>query len=118
MSVGHVFTTTDSTFAADVLQSPEPVLVDVWGEWCGPCKALAPMLEQLANDYGSRMKVAKLEIDRNPMTSLAYGVHSVPTMLLFKGGQVQATPMGLIPKSRLVKHGSLRDCHMVASAGF
>ena len=99
----YVFTTTDTTFAADVLQSSTPVLVDFWGEWCGPCKALAPMLEQLAADYGGRMKVAKVEIDRNPKTALAYGVRSAPTMILFKGGQVQATQMGLVSKSQLVK---------------
>jgi thioredoxin len=80
-------TTTDTTFATDVLRSPTPVLVDFRGEWCGPCKALAPMLEQLANDYGGRMKVAKLEIDRNPKTALACGVRSAPTMPLFKGSE-------------------------------
>ena len=103
MTSPNVFATTDTTFAADVLQSPTPVLVDFWGEWCGPCKALAPMLEQLAADYGGRMKVAKVEIDRNPKTALAYGVRSAPTMILFKGGQVQATQTGLVSKSQLVK---------------
>ena len=103
MNAEHVFTTTDTTFATDVLQSPTPVLVDFWGEWCGPCKALAPMLAQLANDYGGRVKIAKLEIDRNPKTALAYGVRSAPTMLLFKGGTVQATQMGLVSKSQLTK---------------
>ena len=99
----NVFTTTDTTFTADVLQSPTPVLVDVWGEWCGPCKALAPMLEQLADDYGGRLKVAKVELDRNQKTALAYGVRSAPTMMLFKNGQVQATQMGLASKSQLAK---------------
>ncbi len=103
MSAEHVFTTTDITFATDVLQSPTPVLVDFWGEWCGPCKALAPMLAQLADDYGGRVKVAKLEIDHNPKTALAYGVRSAPTMILFKGGKVQATQMGLVSKSQLAK---------------
>ena len=103
MTSPNVFTTTDTAFATDVLQSPTPVLVDFWDEWCGPCKALAPMLEQLAADYGGRMKVAKVEIDRNPKTAMAYGVRSAPTMLLFKGGAVQATQMGLVSKSQLVK---------------
>ena len=99
----NVFTTTDATFTTDVLQSPTPVLVDFWGEWCGPCKALAPMLEQLADDYGGRLKVAKVELDRNQKTALAYGVRSAPTMMLFKNGQVQATQMGLVSKSQLAK---------------
>jgi thioredoxin 1 len=99
----NLFTTTDTNFAIDVLQSPTPVLVDFWGEWCGPCKALAPLLEQLANDYGGRLKIAKLDLDKNPRTALAYGVRSAPTMLLFKGGQVQATQMGLVSKSQLTK---------------
>ena len=99
----NIFTTTDATFATDVLQSPTPVLVDFWGEWCGPCKALAPMLEQLADDYGGRLKVAKVELDRNQKTALAYGVRSAPTMILFKNGQVQTMQLGLVSKSQLVK---------------
>ena len=91
MTSPNVFTATDTTFATDVLQSSTPVLVDSRGKWCGPCKALAPMLEQLAADYGGRMKVAKVGIDRNPKTAMAYGVRSAPTMRLFKGGAVQAT---------------------------
>ena len=103
MSAPNVFNTTDATFTTDVLRSPTPVLVDFWGEWCGPCKALAPMLEQLAHDYGGRLKVAKVELDRNQKTALAYGVRSAPTMMLFKNGQVQATQMGLVSKSQLAK---------------
>ncbi len=103
MSSPNVFPTSDTTFPTDVLQSPTPVLVDFWGEWCGPCKALAPMLEQLAADYGGRLKVAKLEMDRNPKTAIAYGVRSAPTMLLFKDGKVQATQTGLVSKAQLAK---------------
>ncbi|MBO9662240.1 thioredoxin [Dokdonella sp.] len=99
----NVFITTDTSFPADVLQSPTPVLVDFWGEWCGPCKALAPMLEQLAADYGGRLKIAKLEMDKNPKTAIAYGVRSAPTMLLFKDGEVQATQAGLVSKAQLAK---------------
>lgn len=103
MSNEHVFATTDVSFAQDVLQSNAPVLVDFWGEWCGPCKAMAPMLQQLAADYGGRLKVAKLEMDKNPKTAIAYGVRSAPTMLLFKDGKVQATQTGLVSKAQLSK---------------
>ena len=99
----HIFTTTDAAFAGDVLQSPTPVLVDFWGEWCPPCKALAPLLEQIAAEYGGRLKIAKVEIDTNQKTSLAYGVRSAPTMLLFKDGKVQATQTGLVSKAQLAK---------------
>jgi thioredoxin len=99
----HLFATEDATFATDVLQSLTPVLVDFWGEWCGPCKALAPMLEQLAADYGGRIRIAKLELDRNRKTALAYGVRSAPTLMLFKDGKVQATQMGLVSKAQLSK---------------
>lgn len=99
----HVFATTDAAFASDVLQSSTPVLVDFWGEWCPPCKALAPLLEQIAAEYGGRLKIAKVEIDTNQKTSLAYGVRSAPTMLLFKGGKVQATQMGLVSKTKLTQ---------------
>ena len=103
MNHEHIFTATDANFPANVLQSSTPVLVDFWAEWCGPCKALAPLLEQLAVEYGGRLKIAKLELDTNQKTALAYGVRSAPTMILFKDGKVQATQMGLVSKSQLVK---------------
>jgi thioredoxin 1 len=103
MNSDRIFTITDATFAADVLQSPIPVLVDFWGEWCGPCKAIAPLLEQLAADYGGRLKIAKVELDKNQKTALAYNVRSAPTLLLFKDGKVQATQMGLVSRAQLTR---------------
>ena len=97
------FTATDTTFTTEVLQSSTPVLVDFWGEWCGPCKAISPLLEQLANDYAGRLKIAKVELDKNQKTALAYNVRSAPTLLLFKHGKVQATQMGLVSKAQLTK---------------
>lgn len=98
-----VIRTTDASFAGDVLDADTPVLVDFWGEWCGPCKAMAPMLDQLADDYGGRLRIAKVELDKNQKTAIAYGVRSAPTLLLFKDGRVQATQIGMVSKSQLAK---------------
>lgn len=94
---------TDSSFDADVLKSDSPVLVDFWGEWCGPCKAMAPMLDQLAADYAGRARIVKVEMDKNQRTALAWRVRSAPTLLLFKNGAVQATHVGMASKAQLAK---------------
>ncbi|MDX1610360.1 MAG: thioredoxin TrxA [Halofilum sp. (in: g-proteobacteria)] len=92
---------TDDSFEQDVLQSDRPVLVDYWAEWCGPCKAMTPVLEEVAADYGDRMKVAKLNIDENPDTPPRYGIRGIPTLMLFKDGNVEATKVGAVSKSQL-----------------
>ena len=94
---------TDATFPTDVLQSNLPVLVDFWGEWCGPCKAMLPTLEQLAADYAGRAKIVKVEMDKNQQTAMAWRVRAAPTLLLFKGGAVHAAHVGMASKAQLAK---------------
>ncbi len=94
---------TDSSFDADVLKASGPVLVDFWAEWCGPCKMIAPFLDDIAAEMGGKVTVAKLNIDENPQTPSKYGVHGIPTLMLFKNGQVAATKIGALPKSKLVE---------------
>jgi thioredoxin 1 len=94
-------TVTDASFEADVLSADGPVLVDFWAEWCTPCKAIAPALEQISDELGGKVTIAKLDIDENPDTAGKYGVMSIPTMILFKGGERAATKIGAAPKSQL-----------------
>jgi thioredoxin 1 len=91
----------DSNFDEEVLKSEKPVLVDFWAPWCGPCKAIGPVVEELAAAYRDRVKVAKMNIDENPKTATVYGVMSIPTLVLFKGGSIMEKLVGLVPKDRL-----------------
>lgn len=92
---------TDDDFETEVLKSDKPVLVDYWAEWCGPCKMIAPILEEIAKEYGDRVKIAKLNIDENPATPPKYGIRGIPTLMLFKNGAVEATKVGALSKSQL-----------------
>ena len=95
--------TSDANFETDVLKAPVPVLVDFWAEWCGPCKAIAPALEEVAASLTGKMTVAKMNIDDNPATPKKYGVRGIPTLMLFKDGQVAATKIGALPKNKLIE---------------
>ena len=92
---------TDDSFDDDVLKADGPVLVDYWAEWCGPCKSIAPLLDEVAEEYAGRLKVAKLNIDDNSSTPSRYSVRGIPTLMLFKGGEVEATKVGALSKSAL-----------------
>ncbi|HJL65838.1 MAG: thioredoxin TrxA [Arenicellales bacterium] len=91
----------DDSFEEDVLNSSEPVLIDYWAEWCSPCKMIAPVLDEIAGEYGGRLKIAKLNIDENPQTPPKYGIRGIPTLMLFKNGNVEGTKVGNASKSQL-----------------
>jgi len=92
---------TDDSFEQEVIKAGGPVLVDYWADWCGPCKMIAPILDEIAEEYGDRLKVAKLNIDENANTPPKYGIRGIPTLMLFKGGNVEATKVGAVSKSQL-----------------
>ncbi len=94
---------TDASFKADVLDSSEPVVVDFWAEWCGPCKMIAPALEEIGKELEGRVKIVKLNVDENHQTATKYGIRSIPTLLMFKNGELAATQVGAAPKGRLAE---------------
>ncbi len=96
-------TITDENFENEVINSDLPVLIDFWAVWCGPCKIIAPVVEQLAEEYSGKLKVGKLDVDNNQETSIKYGVRSIPTLLLFKNGQVKETIIGAVAKQQIVQ---------------
>jgi thioredoxin 1 len=97
----HIHHVTDDSFESEVLKSDIPVLVDYWAEWCGPCKAIAPMLDDIAREYTGKIKVAKVNVDENQQTPQKYGIRGIPTLMLFKGGNLEATKVGALSKSQL-----------------
>ena len=98
-NIHHV---TDASWDADVLEADGPVLVDYWAEWCGPCKMIAPVLDEVASEYADKIRVAKLNIDEHPATPPKYGIRGIPTLMLFKNGEVEATKVGAVSKAQLI----------------
>jgi thioredoxin 1 len=99
--MGQILHVSDATFEQEVLKSDLPVLVDYWAEWCGPCRLIAPSLEEIAQEYAGRVRVCKLDVDANTATTLKYNVRGIPTLMVFKGGNVEATKVGALSKSQL-----------------
>ncbi|HZW25992.1 MAG: thioredoxin TrxA [Gallionella sp.] len=97
----HIHYVSDATFDAEVLQSPLPVLVDYWAEWCGPCRMIAPILDEISKEYAGRLSVAKLNVDENQQTPQKFGIRGIPTLMLFKNGNIEATKVGALSKSQL-----------------
>ena len=103
MAADNVLHVTDANFEQEVMKSTTPVLVDFWAPWCGPCKAIAPMLDQLAGEYAGRLKVVKINVDDNPQAPSRFGVRGIPNLLIVKGGEVKDQIIGAVPKAHLVK---------------
>ena len=97
----NIIHVSDDSFEQEVLQSEKPVLIDYWAEWCGPCTMIAPVLEEVASEYADKIRVAKLNIDENPATPPKYGIRGIPTLMLFKNGEVEATKVGAVSKAQL-----------------
>jgi len=97
----HIHYVSDATFDTEVLQSPLPVLVDYWAEWCGPCRMIAPILDEIAKEYAGRLTVTKLNVDENQQTPQKFGIRGIPTLMLFKNGNIEATKVGAVSKSQL-----------------
>jgi thioredoxin 1 len=100
--MSHPVAISDASFENEVASASQPVLVDFWAEWCGPCRMIAPILENLADEYSGSLKIAKLDVDANPQTAMKFGVQSIPTLLLFKGGEPVERIVGYMPKERLL----------------
>ena len=98
----NIIHVSDDSFEQEVLQSEMPVLIDYWAEWCGPCKMIAPVLDEVASEYADKIRVAKLNIDENPATPPKYGIRGIPTLMLFKNGEVEATKVGAVSKAQLI----------------
>ena len=99
----NISAVSDATFDSEVLKSPVPVLIDFWAPWCGPCKAIAPIVDELAGEYAGKLKIVKMNVDENPRTPAQYGVRGIPNLILFKDGTVQQQIVGAVPKATLVK---------------
>ena len=97
----NIIHVSDDSFEQEVLQSEMPVLIDYWAEWCGPCKMIAPVLDEVASEYADKIRIAKLNIDENPATPPKYGIRGIPTLMLFKNGEVEATKVGAVSKAQL-----------------